>query len=120
MANPLSHLLKESIQDAFYPKVSSAPKLVIMQVTFPAGKSADIKEMLYTQLPRYWTSPGIVDCKILFSIHSRAVVWIESWESPGDAQRYHQSKSWQSLLAQARELQATVKTIINDSFELIE
>lgn len=120
MAQFFSELLKDSFAQAFYPKVTGEPKVVIFIISFPETKAAAFKETLYAQLPRYWSSRGIVDCKILFAANSNTTVLIESWEQREAAEAFRQSLVWTSFESELRAMEAQTEAIVNDSFELIE
>lgn len=120
MSLSLTEIIKENFLEPFYPKVSGQPKVVIYLLSVPNAEANRFKDLLYSQLPRYWSTKGIVDCKILFSPHSNTTVLIESWEGPKVASAFRQSKVWASFQTQLRALGTQMEPIVNDSFELIE
>jgi len=120
MASNITDLLKENFPLPFYPKVSATPKIAIYILSFPGFESTAFKELLYAQLPRYWSSPGIVDCKMLFAAKSNTAVLIESWECAEAATAFRQSKAWTSFQHQIKAKDVQLEAIVNDSFELIE
>ena len=120
MAQLFSELLKDGFTQAFYPKVTGNPRVVIFIISFPGAGAEKFKETLYSQLPRYWSSQGIVDCKILFASNSNTAVLIESWEQPEAAEAFRQSRTWTGFYAQLKAMGTQIEPIVNDSFELIE
>ena len=120
MALHLTDLLKENLALPFYPRVSATPKIVIYIFNYPGQETEIFKEALFAQLPRYWSSQGIVDCKVLFAPSSNTAVLIESWENPKCAQAFRQSNAWQSFQHQLKAMDTHTELIVNDSFELIE
>ena len=120
MAQLFSELLKDGFTQAFYPKVTGEPRVVIFIISYPGARADEFKEALYAQLPRYWSSQGIIDCKILFAANSNAAVLIESWEQPEAAEAFRQSRVWTGFLAQLKSMNTHIEAIVNDSFELIE
>lgn len=103
------------------PRTSANPVVRIWSVNTTELNASKLKEAVFDLLPVYWSSQGILDCKILQDRSQHSFIIIESWLDQQSQQQFQEGQPWHMALEGIRaQRHITLKEITNNIFELIE
>lgn len=112
---------KTSPEHLAIPRTSARPVVRIWSVATTEVNARSLREHLFDLLPVYWSSRGILDCKILEDRLRHSFIIIESWLDQKSQRQFQESASWQEALKGIKARRhITLKEITNNIFELIE
>ncbi len=103
------------------PRTAARPVVRIWSITTTELNVSNLKEAIFGLLPVYWSSRGILDCKILQDRSQYSFIIIESWLDQQSQQQFQNGQCWQVALESIKaQRHITLKEITNNIFELIE
>ena len=112
---------KTSPEHLAIPRTSARPVVRIWSVATTEANARSLREHMFDLLPVYWSSQGILDCKILEDRLRHSFIIIESWLDQQSQQQFQNSQCWQMALESIKaQRHITLKEITNNIFELIE